>query len=95
VGLVSRLSRLRTLVVAGIATAVFVAALSELPRLFDIELAFTAGGFRQTLTAWAQELASSPVGHRRDPRVQNRRRTRFPVHPVVCVFPGGGDRRDR
>jgi hypothetical protein len=55
---VSRLSRLRTLIVAGFAAAVFVAAFSKLPRLFDIELAFTAGEFRQTLTTWAQALAS-------------------------------------
>jgi hypothetical protein len=59
VGLVSRLSRRGPRIVAGIATAIFVAAFSKLPRLFDIELAFTAGEFRQTLTTWAQALASS------------------------------------
>ena len=58
-GLVSRLSRRSTRLVGFIATMVFVAAFSQLPRLFDIELAFTAGEFRQTLTTWAQALASS------------------------------------
>jgi hypothetical protein len=57
--LISRLSRVRTLVIAAVATVVFVGFFSRLPRLIAIELAFTSGDFRAGLTDWAAALVAA------------------------------------